>query len=279
MTLQDIPAGLRLCRLSLWNQVEADWRCFFDSAGGGWLAERDGEVVGTVAFLRYGHRLSWLSMMLVDPRARLAGIGSRLLEAALEALAEESCVRLDATPAGEPLYCRYGFVPEYGLTRAKVTVAAERFRRSRDTVRASVRPIGPGDLSEVFAKDGEIFGADRSALLASFYARAPELAWTARDQASLLGYCFGRPGYRYGQLGPIVADSPSVAIDLVSHCLSGQDGRTVVVDAPLPASEWTRWLESVGFERERPFLRMRRGENRYPGIPDRQFGIAGPEFG
>jgi hypothetical protein len=188
-------------------------------------------------------------------------------------------VRLDATPAGEPLYRRYGFVPEYDLTRARVTVAAERFRHSRDTVRAWVHPIGPGDLSEIFAKDREVFGADRSALLTSFYARAPELAWTARDEASLLGHCFGRPGYRYGQLGPIVAESASVAIDLVSHCLSGQAEHTLVVDSPRLAPQWAEWLESVGFEMERPFLRMRRGENRYPGIPDRQFGIAGPEFG
>jgi GNAT superfamily N-acetyltransferase len=280
MTRQDIAAGLRLCRLSQWNQVEDDWRCFLESAGGGRLAEKDSEVVGTVAFLRYDPCFSWLSMMLVDPRARRAGIGSRLLEAALDALAEESCVRLDATPAGEPLYRRRGFVPEYELTRTKVTVAAERFCRSE-----RVCPTGPGDLSEVFAKDREVFGADRGALLASFYARAPELAWAARTggktagATSLLGYCFGRPGYRYGQLGPIVAESASVATDLVSHCLSGQDGRTLVVDAPRLAPDFAQWLKSAGFEMERPFLRMRRGENRCPGIPDRQFGIAGPEFG
>jgi hypothetical protein len=40
-----------------------------------------------------------------------------------------------------------------------------------------------------------------------------------------------------------------------------------------------RWLESTGFRIERRFLRMRRGENVSPGIPERQFAIAGPEFG
>lgn len=45
MTRHDIAAGLRLCRLSLWNRVEDDWRCFLDRAeGGGWLAEKDGGV-------------------------------------------------------------------------------------------------------------------------------------------------------------------------------------------------------------------------------------------
>jgi GNAT superfamily N-acetyltransferase len=283
MTRDDIPAGLRLCRLSHWNQLESDWHSFLESPlGAGWLVERDGDIVGTVAVLRYRPGFSWLSMMLVDPRARHSGIGSQLLETALHALAEEPCVRLDATPAGEPLYRRHGFVPEYALTRAKITVAAERFRRSPETV----CPITPGDLTEVLARDREVFGADRSALLASFYARAPELAWIARNPAgdrpagptSLPAYCFGRPGYRYGQIGPIVAEDPSDARNLLSHCLATQTGRTLAVDVPR-LSHWVQWLESVGFKMERPFLRMRRGDNLHPGLPALQFGIAGPEFG
>ena len=78
MHMGDIPAGLHLCRLSRWNQLEEDWRAFLDSPdGGGWLAEHEGTAVGTVTFLRYGRRFSWLSMMLVHPDARRAGIGTK----------------------------------------------------------------------------------------------------------------------------------------------------------------------------------------------------------
>ena len=49
MTPEDVAGGLRLCRLSQWNQLEEDWRCFLESpAGGGWLDEKDGAVVGRV---------------------------------------------------------------------------------------------------------------------------------------------------------------------------------------------------------------------------------------
>ena len=55
MTVDDIASGLQLCRVSGWNQLEADWRVFLESPGGcGWLAELDGRAVGTVTFLRYG---------------------------------------------------------------------------------------------------------------------------------------------------------------------------------------------------------------------------------
>jgi hypothetical protein len=213
-------------------------------------------------------------MMLVHPDARRAGIGTRLMDAALGALAGETCVRLDATPLGESLYRRFGFSGEYELVRAKVTVPAGRFGPLAD-----VRPMGADDLAEVFTRDCIVFGTDRSVLLASFYHRAPDLAWTMHRGETLLGYCFGRPGYLYRQLGPVVAEDAAVARDIVSHCLSGQPGEDLAMDVPRAARGWIAWLESVGFTVERPFLRMCRGRNQCPGLAAHQFAIAGPEFG
>jgi predicted N-acetyltransferase YhbS len=269
-------AGLRLCRLSSWNQTEDDWRFFLDSPdGGGWLAEKSGEVVGSVAFLRYGAIFSWLSMMLVDPGERRTGIGSRLMEAALDALASENCIRLDATQLGEPLYRQFGFRPEYELARMVATVDTP----DSDEAIGCAAPMTPLDFVDVFATDHRVFGADRSALLASFHRRAPELALVSRKGADVVGYCFGRPGYLYQQLGPVVAESKGIAQSLIARCLSSQEGKRIAVDAPVSAMEWTRWLESIGFKAERRFLRMRRGDNLSRGIPDLQFAIAGPEFG
>lgn len=275
MTHSDLALGLRLCRACQWNQVADDWRCFLDFDGAGCrLAAQDDAVVGTVAFLRYGG-FGWIAMMLVDPGTRRAGIGSRLLESALGELRDEPSIRLDATPAGEPLYRRYGFTDEYPLARTKILVTPEQFRPSHN----HVHRMEPAELPEVFVRDRVVFGADRSVLLASFFQRAPELAWVARDGASLAGYCLGRPGHLYCQLGPIVAEDLETARELVSHSLSGQHGRRIAIDVPKYAAEWTRWMESAGFEVERPFLRMCRGANASPGLPDQVFGIAGPEFG
>jgi hypothetical protein len=140
--------------------------------------------------------------------------------------------------------------------------------------------IGPnGDWAELFARDRQVFGADRSALLTSFYRRAPDLARTVHRDGTLLGYCFGRPGYLYRQLGPIVAEDVGVARDLVAGCLAGRPGEKFAVDVPLLAREWIGWLESSGFTLERPFLRMCRGQLLCPGLAALQFAIAGPEFG
>ena len=85
MTVNDIPAGLHLCRASGWNQLESDWRVFLNwNPSACRVAERDGTIVGTIAALRYGDCFSWLSMVLVEPSERGAGIGTHLLQEGLD---------------------------------------------------------------------------------------------------------------------------------------------------------------------------------------------------
>jgi len=275
MTTEDIAGGLRLCRASGWNQLEEDWRLFLDSPGsGGWLAARGGEVLGTAAYLRYD-ALAWIAMMLVDPAERRAGLGGRLLAEALGALGNASCVGLDATPAGQPLYRRFGFVEEYSLVRTKATIDSARFRCPAGAARRML----PGDLAAVSRKDREVFGADRGRLLAAWFRRAPECAWIVEDAAGVKGYTFGRPGWLFHQLGPVVAADAATARDLVTRCLSPLGGRTFAVDVPLLDAQWLDFLQSAGFVEERRFARMFLRGHVHPGIPTRQYAIGGPEFG
>lgn len=258
MTPADIPAGLRLCRASNWNQLEDDWR-FFLEHGGAFVAAGNSGIIGTVAHLPFD-RFTWLSMMLVDPGARRSGVGAALMQAVLEAIGESVRVRLDATPLGEPLYRRFGFVDEYPLGRAAVTpsIAARSGR---------ARPIAAADLEKIGALDREVFGADRCALLGDLLRRAPDLAWQT-DSA----YCFGRPGYLRPHIGPLVARDAASARELLAHCVAAHPAAAFTVDVPRrPAG-----LEVVI---ERPFLRMCRGGAADSRNLGRVFAIAGPEFG
>jgi GNAT superfamily N-acetyltransferase len=275
MTVDDIPGGLRLCRASGWNQLESDWRLFLNwSPPACRVAERDGNIVGTIAALRYGDCFSWLSMVLVEPSARGAGIGTQLLREGLGMLRED-CVRLDATPLGRPIYARNGFVEEYRLSRMTARVNAEDFV---DGVNG-VRPMCEKDLSQVFLHDREVFGADRSRLLRALFQLAPHYAWIAGKAGSIEGYSFGRPGFLYEQLGPVIARSTETAQNLISTCLISQNGTKVAIDIPMSDPAWLSWLKKHGFSITRTFVRMCRGENNHPGSPSEIFAIAGPEFG
>jgi ribosomal protein S18 acetylase RimI-like enzyme len=238
-----------------------------------------------VATVRYQEKFSWLAMLLVDPEERRGGIGTALLFEGLRLLQEQDCVRLDATPLGKQLYQKHGFRDEYMLYRMALgrgVYQSTTFSGSKEPglkSSSAVRRMRDEDLPAVFERDREIFGADRSFLLRDLFERSPNFAWVAGEN-TVLGYCLSRPGSLYRQLGPLVAEAPSIAADLLEDCLAVVDG-PVVIDVPaLPAQQsWVEALTRAGFAQERTFLRMCRGYNGHPGKPHYLFGSVGPEFG
>jgi hypothetical protein len=274
MARSDIPSGLRLCRASGWNQLEADWRCFLDfNPQGCRVVEQDGRVVGTVTTLRFEEKFSWISMLLVDPELRHRGIGSMLLGEALRLLKDMPTVRLDATPAGKLVYDKFEFLEEYRLVRMRAL-------SPKSPGFSGVRPMTDFDLPGVLELDREVFGADRSIILRHLYGTAPEYAFVADSAGGLQGYVLGRHGWSADHIGPLVAPDERIARNLAAAPLSKVGGaRPFLLDAPQHSEDWIVWLRSLGFVEERPFIRMFRGPNAFSGVPSNQFAITGPEFG
>jgi len=55
--------------------------------------------------------------------------------------------------------------------------------------------------------------------------------------------------------------------------------KPVVLDVPEDKADFTAWLETAGFVKQRHFIRMYLNNNSYQGRPGYQYLIAGPEFG
>ena len=274
MTFSDIPAGLALCRASRWNQTERDWRHFLVAAPRGALvAVENGLVVGTVATLPYGP-FTWISMVLVDPPARGKGIGTLLLNRGLELVPHGSVARLDATPAGEVIYRKLGFVGEYALARLFLDASS-----GRGSSATGVRPLTRADWGALLAIDVNAFGASRASLLERLAADAPEYAWVDEHHGKVRGYLLGRHGHVREQLGPLVADSDDTAGRLLDACLTANPDRRVFIDVPDERRVFREKLAMLGFSIERPFLRMHRGPLAAPGQPSQVYAITGPEFG
>jgi len=271
----DIGAGLRLCRLSRWDQVARDWERFLAAGpSGATAAVRDGRVIGSSATIRYGARFGWVGMVLVDPAARGEGLGSSLLTHAIESLHDMTTIRLDATPAGHPLYLKHGFIDECGLRRMEAATVVV-----RDGPHPAITAMTADDLPEIAAMDRVVFGAPRAELLEWMYAGAPESAVVTRRSGRLAGYGFGRHGFEFEHLGPIVAIDAGMAEDMTAVCLSRRGGRPFIIDATCHADEWMEFLGQAGFREQRPFIRMHRGGQLPFGEPHLQFAVLGPEFG
>ena len=278
MTEADISAGMRLKEIAGWNQTEHDWKRFLRASPTGcFVAECDGTVCGTSTTIIYENRFAWIGMVLVDPEYRSHGVGTQLLQRAIQHLDERrvSTLKLDATPLGRPIYEKLGFVSEYEVERwilkrhapAKITEAA-RF----ESVPANV-------LQTVLTKDIGVFGANRGLLLKDLHIRAQQFTILVVEGGELKGYGFGRQGSFADHLGPWYALHAGAAQHILETFLARSHRDTVIVDCLKASPFASRLLRSAGFTYSRPLTRMFRGRNDQPGQFQNLCAILGPEFG
>src|SRR5579872_2126283 len=137
----DIPAGRELSRQQNWPHRAVDWEFLFRH-GSGFVAERDGQVVGTTMIWPYGKQAGNIGMVIVSPGNQGQGIGSRLMEAAIGALGDRT-IRLNSTTEGDALYTKFGFKPVGKVLQHQGLVDQVPLIGLRPNER--VRPIGRND--------------------------------------------------------------------------------------------------------------------------------------
>jgi GNAT superfamily N-acetyltransferase len=264
----DVADGLRLSRLAGWNQREEDWRALLRLNPGRFVAaEHDGRVIGTGGAAVYGSALAWICMILVDPEHRGAGVGTRMMEALLERCADVARVGLDATPLGQPVYERLGFVATEVILRMSRAENAEAAPEGGSAVEVRDLP------DALLAEDRFVFGADRGGAL----------RWLATHGRAFVagpGYTFVRPGAHSSHVGPLVARDLATAEALVAAALAASGPGPVIIDARAADADWVACLQRLGFVEKRRLARMYRD----PGPPHVPRGgdvraIFGPEFG
>lgn len=277
MKNSDMDQALSLSMAEGWNQTYNDWKLLLENSRNVCLvAEKDGRLAGTATALNHEDKIAWIGMVLVDKSLRGIGAGRMLLEDIIGKLGHIDSVKLDATPAGEPLYTKLGFIPEYKV-----------FRMRREAGNYSSVPSSSGNVckinetifKDVVRFDQDAFGADRSYLLNNLIINYPEKALYLKNESHIDGYLMGRGGSRFSYMGPLIALSEEAAECLISKAMESTYGQPVGVDVPEHREELIRWLESRGFVIQRHFIRMYLRVKPFPGKVNQQFLISGPEFG
>ena len=269
----DLADAIALSTGEGWNQTDADWRRLLRLGPGGCFAARiDGRIVGTVTTTIYDGALAWIGMMLVHPSARRQGIGAALMTRALDHLdaTRVACVKLDATPAGLPLYHRLGFEEEVLFERWMGVAARAGDSASALDERATLLPILPLDRAA--------FGADRSRLLAVLEADALTARSVCDAESRAEGYALARAGRIATYLGPIVSTDGALAERLLGALLTHFAGRRVCVDVNTAGLLERSRLVDGGLAPARPLMRMRRAGTA-TGTPATLCASAGPEYG
>jgi len=277
MVLSDMDSLMKLKNAEGWNQLEKDWALLISyKESVNLVAVLDKRIVGTITAINYDNTVAWIGMMLVDRDYRGRGISKLLMLDAIDKLKKCKSIKLDATPAGKPVYLKLGFLIEYTLYRM-TNHSASKISLGDNPV--DTEKISPSDIAEVAAFDKRVFGADRTELITSLYEDCPVSAWLVRENNSITGFCLGRQGQNFTQIGPVYASSGKHAEALIRSAINQTTGRALVVDIPAAKSETKAWLEECGFISQRPFDRMYLRNNPHPGIIDNLYLIAGPELG
>ena len=285
MTTVDIPLGLKLARQAGWNQIEADWRRFLAMQPDGcFVGESDGRSVATTAAFIFGP-VAWIAMVLVDIDSRRKGVATALLKHALNFLDRQGAktVRLDATAAGQPVYEKLGFVPEYPLTRymgiaPAVGCAVHTFSPRADvSVERCAQHTLPVPAAQIAAFDCQMTATPRERMLLRLFEESPEITGVVLREGQLEGYITGRRGANATLIGPCIAtgDAGPALLGEALGCCAGQP---VFMDVPRDNAPAIEMVEKSGLSIQRHFMRMCRGA-RIRDHVDAIWASSGPEKG
>jgi hypothetical protein len=233
-----------------------------------------GRVIATAAWIPYG-ACAWISMVLVAGTHRRRGLATRLLHRCIADVTAAGLVPvLDATPAGAKVYAPLGFRDAWGFAR----LASQRRTLLPLAAPVTVDPIADGMWPALCAHDAQVFGNDRSAVLARLRGRLPPAELIARREGRIVGMLLGRDGRTASHLGPLIAEDDDVARALLASALGQIDG-AIYIDVADAKSGVRAFLEAAGFTVQRPFTRMLLGRSKSFDDVARTYAVIGPEFG
>ena len=221
----------------------------------GWVAVRatDDAIVGCVTVLRQGS-VGFVGCMAVAPALQGSGLGRRLLEQAHDRgrRAGVTTFLLEATPVGEPLYARLGYVA------AGDTVIATRVASGAAAAGAALC------ADAICALDRGATGLDRQDMIRGLIADGgPGLLVPGRGYGLVVG----------DRLGPVIARDAGAGRAMIDALA----GPCTVVTAPAHDAALTA-LRAHGFTETRRLRRMHLGAP--PMAPrDHVWALASPGAG
>jgi ribosomal protein S18 acetylase RimI-like enzyme len=272
MTIDDVQLGLKLTGQAGLNQTESDWLRFMKMEPDGcFVAVLGGRSVGTTTTCVFDST-AWIAMLIVDVEYRGKGIGTELLKYSLNYLDERKIqtVRLDATSAGQPIYEKLGFVPEYRLARFKGIVPVGK----KGTL---VTKAAPAIYASLIEFDKRTTGTNRGKMFLRLFEEFPEDIRIIEHGDKIEGFILTRPGGNAIQIGPCIATIDAGSV-LLSDALGRCGTESVFIDIPVDNANSVKIAESSGLRIQRYFVRMYRGARIKDNI-EAIWSSSGPEKG
>ncbi|WP_309032985.1 GNAT family N-acetyltransferase, partial [Streptomyces alfalfae] len=207
-----------------------------------------------------------VGMVLVAARHARQGVGRRLMRHIISTTGPTP-LTLHATPTGQPLYEELGFkvIGSAEMVRGRLSPGAPGDPPSPITTRAATAD----DLTAVLRLDGEVFGADRTHILARLPAFADRFR-VAEDNGTLIGYAAAWPTTDSHVVGPLIARDTETAKALLSS-LAARTGGPLRTDIDVRHGELLAWVKAHGLSSVAHNAVMILGTTELPGDWRRRF--------
>ncbi|MFE6664061.1 GNAT family N-acetyltransferase [Streptomyces sp. NPDC057697] len=259
LTPDDLVACADLCEDRGWPRDEHRWRLLLTAGIGYGVDDPEGKgLMASCVVTTYGSRLTAIGMLLVAERYARQGVARQLMNHVIAACADVP-VSLYATAAGQPLYEQLGF-SAVGRSQ-RVTGFFRPTDESPDGVH--VRPATAEDLHAMVRLDSDVFGADRTHLLARLPAYADHIR-VARTEGELIGYAAAWPSEQTHVVGPLIARDTATARALVSSLAEATD-RPLRADIDARHTGLLEWFEKCGLRLGSTTTVMTLGASDLPG--------------
>ncbi|MER0446971.1 GNAT family N-acetyltransferase [Streptomyces sp. Edi4] len=241
LTLEDLTACADLSEDRGWPREEHKWGLLLTAGAGYGIDAPDGKGLLTAcAVTSYGPGLAAIGMVLVAERFARQGVGRRLMKEVLRELAGTP-LTLHATVQGRPLYEALGF---NAIGRAEMVRG--NFQPSGPAPTVATRPATADDLPAILRLDAEVFGEDRTHMIARLPAFSDQLR-VAEDASGLTGFAAAWPNMHTHVVGPLIARDTETAKALVASLAAGTD-RPLRTDVDVRHEELLSWLKASGLE-------------------------------
>ncbi|BFM51154.1 GNAT family N-acetyltransferase [Marinomonas sp. THO17] len=254
MTEADLTAAYALSQIVKWPHRMEDWQ-LVEHLGVGFVAEHDGQTIGTALCWNHGDKFSSLGMVIVSPEFQGNGIGRQLMSKILHEIGDHKSALLFATPSGQPLYESFGFkaIGEVNQHQAIITALYPVPLATNE----SIRPMEPTDYTTAFAFAEQACDLNRRAPLTEILKSAQGVVLEQHGQ--LEGFALLREFGRGYAIGPVITKHQDQAKALILHCLNTHIKDFVRIDVPADTG-LSPWLESVGLPQVDTVVQMSRGD-------------------
>ncbi|WP_319470245.1 GNAT family N-acetyltransferase [uncultured Pseudodesulfovibrio sp.] len=222
MSRDDVDIAIRLAAKEGWNPGLSDAECFYAADPEGFfIAEKNGEPVGTISAVRYDDRFGFVGLYIIAPGSRGKGYGTALWNHAMQHL--EGCnIGLDAVTEQEKTYMKSGFGTAYRSARFEGTGGGK--------CPEGVVRLEEVDFAKVAEYDRQCFPSSREQFMRTWLTADGVTGYGVMDGDRLTGFGVIRPCAMGSKIGPLFADTPEIAETLFQALTALVPGRKFYLD-------------------------------------------------